>query len=377
MDGLIYLDNAATTFPKPARVTNSVHQCITQFCANPGRSSHRPAMKAAEQVYICREKVATLFGGSPENVVFTSSATHSINLALKSVLKAGDHVLISDIEHNATLRPIAEMARKGIISYDFYRADLDGEGIEQELKSKVKSNTALICACHRSNICSITASIADIGSVCRKTGIFFLVDASQSAGILASDIKRHGIDILCAPAHKGLYGIPGCGFAVFSDRLAQSQKLDTFIEGGNGVSSLDKYMPIELPERLEAGTLPLPAICALSSGIDVINSIGLDAIKRHEERLCDIVFEGLSKFKRIKLHSTKGIILFSVDGIASEDFAYELAKYGVCVRAGLHCAPLAHKRLGTLPDGGVRASFGINNTEKEALAFIKTCKALL
>ena len=377
MDDLIYFDNAATTFPKPACVKEVIHDCISHYCANPGRSSHRLSIKASESVYLCRERLADFFGGEPENTVFTSSATHSVNLALKSFLKQGEHVLISDFEHNAVLRPIAALSEKGLITYDFYRSDLEGEELECELRSKVKNNTTLICACHRSNVCSLTSKIADIGRFCQKNGIFFLVDASQSAGILQLDSKCQGIDFLCAPAHKGLYGIPGCGFVILSERAVQSGNLTTFTEGGNGVDSLSPFMPEALPEKFEAGTLPLPAICGLSAGIDFVSKIGIEGIRRHEDRLCAITSYGLSKIKRIKIHSGSGVVLFSVNGIPSEGFAYELAKRGICVRAGLHCAPLAHKRLETLPDGAVRISFSAFNSEKEVKKFLDTCKALL
>lgn len=377
MNGLIYFDNAATTFPKPACVKEAIHDCISHYCANPGRSSHRLSVKASESVYLCRERLADFFGGEPENTVFTSSATHSVNLALKSFLKRGEHVLISDFEHNAVLRPIAALSEKGLITYDFYRADLEGEELERELRSKLKGNTSLICACHRSNICSITSRIADIGRFCRKNGVYFLVDASQSAGILQLDAKHQGIDFLCAPAHKGLYGIPGCGFVILSERAAQSGRLTTFTEGGNGVDSLSPLMPEALPEKFESGTLPLPAICGLSAGIDFVSEIGIENIKRHEDRLCLITGYGISKMKRIKLLSSSGVVLFCVNGVPSESFAAELARRGVCVRAGLHCAPLTHKRLGTLPDGAVRVSFSAFNSEKEVKIFLDTCKTLI
>ncbi len=378
MKKIIYFDNAATTFPKPLAVRQAVMRVIELYCANPGRSSHRLALKAAEEVYACREKLAHTFGGKEENTVFTSSATHSINTAVKALLKRGDHVLISDIEHNAVFRPISALAEKGIITYDIYCSD--SRNIIAELNAKIKPNTSLITACHHSNICNLTLPIEKIGSFCKDKGILFLVDASQSAGIIPINVSAQNIDILCAPAHKGLYGIPGGGFAIFGDAISESGRLDTFIEGGNGVGSKSPFMPDFLPERLEAGTLPLPAIAALSKGIDYVNAIGMQRIHQREKRLCALMRRGLEALDGIRIHSeTDGsIMLFSARDIPSEVLAARLDAGGVCVRAGLHCAPLAHKKLSTpVNDGAVRVSFGANNNEDEVERFLRICKAAL
>ena len=250
----------------------------------------------------------------------------------------------------------------------------------RELSCKIKSNTVLVIACHHSNICNIVLPIDEIGAFCKKRGLLFLVDASQSAGVIPIDMSAQNIDILCAPAHKGLYGISGCGFALFEQKLASSGKLDTFIEGGNGVNSTSPFMPDFLPERLEAGTLPLPAITALSSGIDYLNRIGINNIYKKEKALCALMRSGLSELNGIKIHSkTDGsIMLFSANRIPSEELAHFLDSYGICVRAGFHCSPLAHKKLGTPDgDGAVRVSFGANNTEYEVRFFVDACRKIL
>lgn len=378
MKNLVYFDNAATTFPKPRTVQEAVMRTIRLYCANPGRSSHRLALKAAEEVYACREKLAKSFGGKDENVVFTSSATHSINVAVKALLKEGDHVLISDIEHNAVYRPISALAKKGLISYDIYLSD--SKDITDELRSKAKPSTAMIIACHHSNICNLSLPLEAIGSFCRKRNILFLVDASQSAGILPINCFAQHIDILCAPAHKGLYGIPGGGFAIFSENAAESDRLSTFIEGGNGVGSKSPFMPEFLPERLEAGTLPLPAITALSAGIDFVNAVGTEKIRQKESRLCKLMRLGLEELDGIRIHSpTDGsIMLFSARDIPSEELASRLDSFGICTRAGIHCTPLAHKKLSTpSEDGAVRASFAFNNSEEEVMYFLNVCKKVL
>ena len=374
MKNTVYFDNAATTFPKPRMVRERVASLLAEYCANPGRSSHPLAMKAAEQVYLTREKLARFLGGREENVVFTSSATHSINLALKSLLKKGDHVLISDIEHNAVLRPINALAKRGIISYDIYTAYSDPEAQIREISRHIRPNTAMICACHHSNICNLIIPIGAIGRFCRKYGILLLVDASQSAGTLPISINDDFIDVLCAPAHKGLYGIPGGGFAVFSDNLSDCKRISTFIEGGNGTASELPYMPDFLPDRLESGTLPLPAIVSLSAGLDFLNTRSVDYVLKKEKSLCSAMRKGLEKIDGVTVHSdTDGsILLFSVDGIPSETVAEALSEKGICVRAGLHCAPLAHKKLKTPSSGAVRVSFGAFNTEDEVCYFLYT-----
>lgn len=375
----VYFDNAATTFPKPRSVTAETARILRYSCGNPGRSSHRISMQAAETVYGCRRRLAALFGGNDERTVFTSSATHSLNMGIKTALRKGDHVLISDIEHNSVIRPISALAERGLISFDTYEASSHPQKTLEAITAKLRPNTAMIISCHRSNICNLVQPIAHIGKLCRDRGILFLVDASQSVGCTDIDMKRDGIDILCAPGHKGLYGIPGSGFLMLGERFEhlnagaeQSEKgftLSTFMEGGNGIRSRDTVMPEFLPERLEAGTLPLPAIGALSAGIDFVNSIGVERIALHEKRLYRTLFSGITAFNdKITVYRSEeegGIFLFSAEGIPSEEMARLLDSYGICVRAGLHCAPTAHRKICTPEDGAVRVSFGAFNTVRE------------
>ena len=381
----VYLDNAATTFPKPRWVLAETARILRYGCGNPGRSSHRLAMRASETVYECRRKVAELFGGEDERVIFTSSATHSLNLGIKTALRKGDHVLISDIEHNSVIRPISALSERGLITFDTYRADTSPQRVLAELTAKLKPNTAMVIACHRSNICNLIQPIAQMGELCRRHGITFLVDASQSAGSTHIDMKRDCIDILCAPAHKGLYGIPGSGIALFGGRFFDEKSgactLSTFIEGGNGIRSRDTAMPTFLPERLEAGTLAVPAIGALSAGIDFVKSVGIDEIDRHERMLFRRMTRGISAFgDKVTVYgdgAEGGILLFTVAGIGAEEMAAELDRYGICVRAGLHCAPTAHARLGTPEDGAVRVSFGAFNTRRDVDRLLEAVERIL
>ncbi len=370
MQRIIYLDNAATSFPKPPSVTAEVTSVLRSGCGNPGRSSHRLSLAAANTVYGCREKIAELFGGEAERVVFTLNATAALNLAIKSTLRRGDHVLISDIEHNSVLRPVATLTEKGLISFDIYESFEDGDEQIRELRKRIKPSTRMICACHHSNVCNFTLPIEKIGRFCRENGLIFLVDASQSAGILPINTEDAFIDLLCAPGHKGLYGPPGSGFVIYGKRF-ETDLPDTFTEGGNGVRSLSPYMPDFLPDRLEAGTLPLVSIAGLSKGIDFINSFPRGELLKKEKRLCSLMQNRLSDIKGIKLYGNKPgtLLLFSAKGITSEKFAARLDEYGICVRAGLHCSPLAHKKFATPEgDGAVRVSLGAFNTENDALS---------
>ncbi len=380
MEKTIYLDNAATTFPKPAEVISEVSGLLRYRCANPGRSSHRLSLSASEAVYSCREKIAEAFGGEADNVIFTSNATHAVNLALKTTLRRGDHVLISDIEHNSVIRPIAALAKKGMISYDIYQASEDPKTLICNISRLIRLNTAMICACHHSNICNFIIPIRELGAFCRKNDICFLVDASQSAGILPISMKSDCIDLLCAPGHKSLYGPPGIGFALFGDRFSSPEHLpDTFTEGGNGIASADRSMPDFLPERLEAGTLALPAIVGLSKGLDFVRSFPKGRIHSYESGLCAYLREKLSRYEQIRFYDRKNgsILLFGVLGCDSETFAARLDDYGICVRAGLHCSPLAHRKLGTPSDGAVRVSFGVFNTERDVRGFVTATEKIL
>ncbi len=380
MDKIIYLDNAATTFPKPAEVIAEVTGTLRYRCENPGRSSHKIAASAAQTVFDCREKIGAMFASDSENIIFTQNATHAINLALKTTLRRGDHVLISDIEHNSVLRPVATLAEKGLISYDIYEASDDAQILCERVRTLIRPNTAMVCACHHSNICNFVIPINALGSLCRENGLIFLVDASQSAGILPIDMEKDRIDLLCAPGHKALYGPPGVGFVIFGRHLLESGIIpDTFTEGGNGIASLETFMPNFLPERLEAGTLPLPAIAGLSRGLDFCRTFPQSRISVYETELCAYLRSRLSQYEQIRFYHEKNgsVLLFSVCGFDSEEFASHLDDFGICIRAGFHCAPLAHKKLGTPPDGAVRVSFGAFNTERDIRAFISATERIL
>ncbi|MBR4873708.1 MAG: aminotransferase class V-fold PLP-dependent enzyme [Clostridia bacterium] len=366
----VYLDNAATTFPKPPAVLSEVNDCIRRYCGNPGRGSHPMAMAAAEQIFSCRCALSDFVGGyAPEHVIFTQNTTYAINLFLKGILKKGDHVLISDLEHNAVFRPIWKMAQDGVIEYDVFPsmcglASASPVRICAGIAKRLRPNTRLVICTHASNLCSHEMPLSQIGAFCHRHGLLFAVDAAQSAGHLPINMKAMQIDALALPGHKGLYGIQGAGALI----LAPSVSLSTLVEGGNGLHSLEGDMPDQSPERYESGTPPTPSIAGLLRGVEAVRAIGLDAIADHEARLFERMHERLSSLSGVTVYApdTPGaVLLFSADGIPSEQLAAELGRRGICVRGGYHCSALGHATLHTPPDGAVRASFGIFNTETD------------
>ena len=370
MNGYVYLDNAATSFPKPRSVIREVNNCISKYCGNPGRGAHMFAMESAKRIYECRELVSDFFGvGAPERVAFTLNTTYAVNLLVKCLLKQGDHVIISDLEHNSVWRPIYKMADSGLVEYSVFPSMCGDERatptrICAGIARLIRQNTRLVICTHASNICSYSLPIREIGAFCRRHGILFAVDAAQSAGHLPINMEAMGIDALCVPGHKGLYGIQGSGFLAFSDRI----KLDTLVEGGNGLASLEGAMSEDFPERYEAGTLPTPAIVGLAEGIKTLSSLGLDRIANHEKALFEYARAKLLEIPDITLHMPQypgSVLLFSHRNINSEKLASMLGDMGICLRGGFHCSALGHKTIGTGQHGAVRASFGLFNSSAD------------
>ncbi len=379
---MIYLDNAATSFPKPRRVWEEQERCMRTYCGNPGRGSHRLAMQAAEKLYECRELLSRMMGNShPENVIFTMNATAAINTAVKGLLRRGDHVLISDLEHNAVWRPVCKLAREGKITYGIFPSyalskDRSAERICRGIEEMIRPNTRMLICTHASNICSVTMPLTEIGALCRRYGILFVVDGSQSAGHLPISMEAMGIDALCLPGHKGLMGVQGSGALL----LGEDVYAEPLMEGGSGLNSLDEAMPDESPERYEAGTLPTPAIAGLCEGVRFIGEAGLDVISRHETALCGLMKERLQNLGRVTVLAPQaegGILLFYAEGVPADIMGAELDKRGICVRSGFHCAALAHRTLETPAEGAVRVSPGYFNRTSDADALWKAVREIL
>ncbi len=363
---LVYLDNAATTFPKPRSVIDEMRHFMLRCGGNPGRGAHFLSLEAAKKVYDCRCLLSELFDVSdPCRIAFTHNTTEALNLAIKGLLCEGDHVLISDIEHNAVWRPVFSLAERGMIEYDVFPSmaaspDRSPIRICAGIARRMKKNTRMLICTAASNICSLEMPLLEIGDFCRRHGILFVVDGAQGAGHREISVEKMRISALCIPAHKGLFGPQGCGAVIFGEGMFA----DTLIEGGNGLSSLEGHMGDEAPERYEAGTLPTPAIVGLAEGIRCIRELGLGAVREHERALFCMAREKLGNISGVSLHCPRaegGVLLFSVSGLSSEEVAARLSDRGICTRGGYHCAALAHKTLGT-ENGGVRASFGIFNS---------------
>lgn len=368
----IYFDHAATSYPKPTCVLKAVERALTEEGGNAGRSGHALALRAALRVYAARETIADFFGLSdPSGVVFTKNATEALNLAVHTFCKNGGHVLCDDMAHNALVRPLYHLSEEGRIRLSFYRHSAKANDISKQ----IEDDTVLLCATHASNICGARIDGGALGALCRARRIAFLLDASQSAGHLPIHCTELGADAVCVPAHKGLYGIMGAGAVLFPH---PQEDYPAFLTGGSGAYSLSREMPKALPEHFEAGTLPLPAIAAFEAGVAWVKKIGLDEITSHIKSLEQFVREGLAEVSGIVLHGQDGggILSFTHRTISPERVASHLNEAGIAVRAGLHCAPLAHKALGTLPRGTVRVSLGYTNTHEDCEKFLQAIQKI-
>ena len=372
---MIYFDNAATTFPKPPSVIKEMTRCMKEYGGNPGRSGHQLSLAAAEAIFDVRTLIADFFGLSKaENVIFTSNCTSALNLAIGGIARKGDHFLISDLEHNSVLRTVSNLCREKGMSFDVFHALANDDAVLNEIDRKIRPNTKAIICTHASNICPRILPIARIGALCRKRNVLFVVDAAQSAGIYDISIVRDGISILCAPGHKGLYGPQGSGFAAFSDHFDFS-RLKPCVFGGNGKNSAEIEMGHEPPDSYETGTLSTPAIVGLGEGIRFVRERKREKIEMLENQLFLFAKNTLSKISRVKIYLPEAkvgsLLLLGFEGLSPSKVAEKLSDHGICTRAGLHCAPLAHRALGTGGDA-LRISFSAMNTvaEVEAFAYI-------
>lgn len=370
---MIYFDNAATTWKKPPGTMAAIKRALGECGGNPGRASHALSLAAAEAIDTVRCALATLIGvKDPSHIVFCHNATEAINLAIMTRVKRGDHILISDREHNAVYRPVCRLLRDGIADFDVFSTK---GNVCENIRSLLRENTHMLLCNHISNVDGAVAPVEEIGRLCREKGIYFIVDASQSLGHLPLSAEKIGADALCGPGHKGLFGIQGCGFAW----LRTSDGLREFFSGGSGSASRLPQMPSTLPERMEAGTLPTPAILALGAGIDFLHRVTVEAVKEHEDRLALYLCDCLSARKDVRIlrGGSGGVLSLCTSSIHPDTLTAALDSRGICVRGGLHCAPLAHAALGTIEDGTVRISFSYFNTVKEIDCFAKELTAIL
>lgn len=368
----IYLDNAATSFPKPEQVYQAVIHAMRDVGASPGRGGHRRSLEAGRIMFMAREAVARLFSiPDSSRIIFTQSATGALNLALHGTLSAGDHVITTSMEHNSLLRPLHALGRDGV-DVTVVQAGPDGIVDPELIRKAVKSNTAMIAVGHVSNVCGSIQPIAQIAKICHEAGAVFLVDAAQSAGYINIDVVSTGIDLLAAPGHKGLLGPPGTGLLYVAPHVG----LRPIIEGGTGTSSTSEEQPLTMPDGFEAGTHNLPGIAGLKAGIDFILERGVEEIFHHEQSLVNEAELLLSRIPGVTLYGPRdqgcrgSVLSFNVDGIDASLLAAELDhNFDIAVRSGLHCAPQAHRTIGTLPAGTLRLSPGWSNTCEEIAFF--------
>ena len=368
---MIYLDNAATTYQKPPEVKKELLNALKYCGGNPGRSSHRLSLSAAEKIYSVREKGCGLLSlDSPENIVFTYNATQALNLAIKAFVTDNCHVLCSDFEHNSVIRPLEKLRISKNIDYSTFSNEVD---LSDELDKKKKSHTKGIICSIASNVTGDCLDLNALSDYATRNRLFLIIDASQAIGHREIDLSKANVDALCAPGHKALFGIAGCGFAYFRDK----NRGDTLFEGGSGAESVNPYMPALLPEGYEAGTPGTPAIATLGAGIDFINKIGINNIEERLNFLTAECVERLSNIRELRLYKAgNGIVSFNLCDLPSSKVASMLDSYGICVRGGLHCAPSIHKKLGTLDVGAVRISFSYFNNIGEIDRLYKVLKSI-
>lgn len=374
---MIYLDNGATTFPKPKVVTDKIMECYLGYAGNPGRSGHKLAMKMDLEIYETREKICKLINGTEVlNVIFTFNATDSLNLAIKGVLEEGDHVITTSMEHNSVLRPLNQLRKEGKIELSIVYADDKGYIDPQKIFEALTPNTKMIVTTHMSNVFGTIVDIKAIGDFCKENNILYLVDASQSIGVLDIDVQEMNIDLLAFPGHKALFGPMGTGALYIKEGII----VKSLKEGGTGSYSHSIDQPDLYPDSLESGTPNGVGIIALGKGIDFINEVGLENIRNHEISLKNHFIELLKDNEDVILYGTLddrqgAVVSLNVKDMDSSEISYILSdEFDIYTRPGFHCAPLAHKTMGTEELGAIRFSFGYYNTLEE---IDKTVEALL
>ncbi|MDD5288088.1 MAG: aminotransferase class V-fold PLP-dependent enzyme [Dehalococcoidales bacterium] len=368
---MIYLDNAATSWPKPPEVLKAIADVLERAGGNPGRSGHRLSISAAQIVYDTREAIAQLFNcHDPMKVIFTGNATHAINLALYGLLKPGDHVVVTSMEHNAVMRPLRDLENKGI-KLDIAQCNEDGSLDVGKLAKVVSNKTKLVVAVHASNVTGTLLPIDEIARIAHRAGALLLVDAAQAAGAVPIDIQTTDIDLLAFTGHKGLLGPTGIGGLVIGESVDVAL-LSPFIRGGTGSQSELDVQPDYLPDKYESGTPNTVGIAGLGAGIRWLQERGVTAIRENEKALTQALIEGLSVMKGVKVYgcrnSTQSVatVSFTVAGQHVSDIGFKLdEKYDILARVGLHCAPLAHKTIGSFPEGTVRLALGVFTTPED------------
>ncbi len=380
---MIYLDNAATSWPKPPTVPQAMVRFLTEVGANPGRSGHRRSVEAGRVVYRTREALADLFAfPDPLRVILTPNATYALNLALRGLLRPDDHVITSSMEHNAVMRPLRALEADGValtVVPCSPQGQLDPEAVRRALRSE----TRLIVLNHASNVCGTILPVAQVGRIAREAGVLLLVDAAQTAGLLPMAMEEMGVDLLAFTGHKGLLGPMGTGGLLIGGRVPL-EGFAPLVRGGTGSRSEEEHQPDLLPDRFESGTQNAVGLAGLLAGLEHIRERGVEAILAHERALVQRLWEGLAEIPGITLYGPAdpagrvGVVSFNLAGLLPSEIALYLdEEHEIACRPGLHCAPAAHRTLGTFPTGTVRFSLGAFTRVEEVETAVRAVAALV
>lgn len=361
---MIYLDNGATSFPKPLSVRQNVDISLKKFSANPGRSGHSLSLRAAKEIFECRKRLKELFNvNSEEEIIFTENCTMALNTVIFGLLSEGDHVLISSMEHNSVTRPLESLKDKGV-TYSTFDYSYDDNVTVDNVRNLIKPETKLVICTHASNVFGFRFPIERICALCHAYGILFCVDSAQSAGVFDIDVGTNQYDFVCMSGHKSLYGPMGTGVLILNNR-----NLKPLLYGGTGTESVKKSQPEGLPEKFESGTQNMNGISGLKAGVDFVKNRGIKNIYNHEYKLAKRLFNGLANNRKVITYNKSfdygkvaPVVSFNIDGVYSEDLVAKLNKYGIMTRGGLHCSPLAHATMNTIENGTVRVVPGAFNT---------------
>lgn len=372
---MINFDNSATTFPKPRSVKAASAAALEKYGGNPGRGGHAISLASANAVFRARENIADFFGASPENVVFTLNCTHALNLAIKGVLKPGDHVIISSFEHNSSARPVHALSKSGV-KYSIAEVFPESALTVESFRSLIRPDTKAIICTIGSNVTGQIMPFLELGMLAEKHGLCFIADGAQACGIIPVKLSD-GINILCTAGHKALYGPTGTGLLISDGKFP----ITPIMEGGTGSASIELEQPDFLPDSLESGTVNTAGIIALNAGVDFVRKLTLKKIFTHETALCRQFISGISDLDSVIIYRERNanylpIVLFNIKGMPSDETASALNDMGFALRGGLHCSGLAHKSLGTLPNGGVRFAPSVMNSSSEVAKLVSAVRKL-
>lgn len=370
---MVNFDNAATTYPKPQSVRKAASDAMVRY-GNAGRGGHELAERTSRMLYNVRSAAAEFFDAKPENTILCLNCTHALNTAIKGILGKGDHVIISSLEHNSVYRPVAALIKDGLITCTIAEVSPDDSVTVQNVRNAIRPDTKAVIFTMAGNVTGQITPIREIGQLCREKGICLIADAAQAAGVIPVSLSKDNISILCTAGHKGLYGTTGTGLLLTDCRFP----IKPLLHGGTGSASKSPHQPDFLPDRLESGTQNIIGAASLGAGIEFVKRYGVKNIFAHEDRLCSILLRELAEIPEVTVYRHRNasyvpIVSFNIKDVPPEDAALHFSRYGFGLRAGLHCAPLAHEHNGT-PEGTLRFAPSVFNSEQEVYAFVRSLK---